>query len=704
MSHKNLCLSMLVLLAITCTQPKTPVLFETTKIYPEELQQLHKNVVTNLLDDEFDEEEENKIFLELTLSGTWPDIDYPSKTRGYWSPRYHLSRLLDLAKAYQNPLSELYQQKEVLAKIHAALNHWLNNDFQSPNWWHPVIGTPMLLNPILILMEPELSEEQLEKAMPVLNRCEIGRTGQNKVWQSGNVLLTSLLTKNTEMIEKASISIQEELVVSTNEGVQPDWSYHQHGPQLQFGNYGLSYIGDMIKWISILRGTQFNFEENKIEILRKYLLEGQQWVTWKNEMDISACGRQIGPDRPQSKAESLARDFEKMQTLDPSFAAEYEKANDYRSLVGNKHFWRSDIQIQRTPDYYFSVKMSSNRVIGAESCNSENLQGYYLGDGATYLYQTAREYKNIFPFWDWKKIPGTTTLQDDAPLPVLTARGYRIPSDFVGGVSDGENGIAVLDYNRLGLGVKKSWFMFDDKIICLGSNVNSSEDLPATTSVNQSFLEGDVIIKTRESEKTHGKVEELLDPAWILHNNIGYFFPKGGKLKLETGKVEGRWTDVTKLLSEEMLSADIFKLYFEHGTNPEDESYQYILNPGATKTDLEEMEKQLPFQIINLKNLQEVISIDGSIAGVVFYEPTKSYVFGGVETDQPCLVLLKSLESGIQVSVSDPTQKLSEINLIVNGEYLGESVTTESGKTKLKVALPQEGEAGKTVTLMLNKN
>lgn len=703
MNHKNLFLILLLLAGISCTEPKTPVIFETTKTYPEELQQLHNNVLTNLLGDEVDTEEINEIFTTLGENGTWTDIDYLSKTRGYWSPRYHLTRMLEIARAYQNPKTEFYQKKDVSNKIHAALNHWLNNDFQSPNWWHPVIGTPMLLNPTLILMEPELSEEQLQKAMPVLNRCEIGRTGQNKVWQSGNVLLTSLLTKNAELIEKASESIKEELVVSTSEGVQPDWSYHQHGPQLQFGNYGLSYIGDMIKWISILRQTPYKFNENKVEILRNYLLKGQQWVTWKNEMDISACGRQIGPDRPQSKAESLVADFVKMQKLDPEFEADYKKANDYKNLVGNKHFWRSDIQIQRTPEYYFSVKMSSNRVIGAESCNSENIQGYYLGDGASYLYQSAKEYKNIFPFWDWKKVPGATTLQDENPLPVLTSRGYRIPSDFVGGVSDGSNGIAVLDYNRLGLGVKKAWFMFDDKIVCLGADVNTSEDLPVTTSVNQTYLSGDVIIKTKEGEKKSDLAEDLVNPAWILHDNIGYMFPKGGKLKLETKKVEGRWTDVTTLLSDEVIAANIFKLWFDHGTNPSNESYDYVLVPNATKADLEEMEKELPFQIINLKNRQEVISADGSIAGIVFYEAAESYVFGGVETDKPCLVMLKNEDNELSVSASDPTQKLTELNLILNGEYSGELAQTAAGKTKLKIALPQDGKVGKTVTLKLAK-
>ena len=108
----------------------------------------------------------------------------------------------------------------------------------------------------------------------------------------------------------------------------------------------------------------------------------------------------------------------------------------------------------------------------------EVITGYYLGDGATYLYQSGKEYKNIFPYWNWKKIPGTTTLQDDEPLPELTASGYRIPSDFVGGVSDGSDGIAVLDYNRLGVDAKKSWFIFNDQIVCLGAGVHSSQGLP----------------------------------------------------------------------------------------------------------------------------------------------------------------------------------------------------------------------------------
>lgn len=53
------------------------------------------------------------------------------------------------------------------------------------------------------------------------------------------------------------------------------------------------------------------------------------------------------------------------------------------------------------------------------------------------------------------------------------------------------------------------------------------------------------------------------------------------------------------------------------------------------------------------------------------------------------------------LSVADPTQKLTEINLVLQGEYSGENLNVKEGKTHLKIELPKEGEAGKTVTIEL---
>jgi chondroitin AC lyase len=674
--------------------------------YPEALIQLHQNIWNDILSGTTDKENVDKICGRLTAKGEWPDIDYSSKQRGDWPPSSHLGRLQTMAKAYQKQGSACYHDPALLAKIDLALNYWLTNDFQCPNWWYPEIGVPMSLAPTLLLLETELSKDEMASGIKILDRAKIRMTGQNKVWLSGNVLLKSLLLRDTATIRKASASIQEELKVSLEEGIQPDGSFHQHGPQIQFGNYGLSYVSDMIKWVRILRKTPFCFDENKLAILRNYLFDGQQWIIWKNQMDISACGRQLFVDAQLGKARSLSNSFRQMELLDPAFSDGYKKSAQYEKLSGNKHFWNSDFQIQRSPDYYFSVKMCSERVIGAESCNSENIRGYYLGDGATYLYQSGKEYENIFPYWDWKKIPGTTTLQDDKELPVLTASGYRIQSSFVGGVSDGKNGVAVMDYLRNGITAKKAWFNFNNLVVCLGSGVSSSGTFAVATTVNQSFLNGPVVVKEK-SEKTIAPASEVtLNPAWILHDHIGYFFPEGGNLRLETKVVSGSWNQVALMYKNESIQSAIFKLWFNHGANTSNQNYAYIIVPQATKSVLQKMEIHPSVKILkNEPDVQAVISSDSSMGGVVFYKAGKTDLFGGIEVSQPCVLMIKKGKGMLNISLSDPTHKLDQITLNLNGKFKLDQPMTEmtaaNGKSILKVNLPQKGEAGKTVNLSL---
>ena len=112
--------------------------------------------------------------------------------------------------------------------------------------------------------------------------------------------------------------------------------------------------------------------------------------------------------------------------------------------------------------------MSSKRVIGAELVNEENLSGYHLADGALYLYQGGDEYTDIFPVWDWRKIPGVTCAQTDIPA----FKTSSIESDFVGGVSDGTHGCAALDYVRDGVVAKKAWFFGANSVVCLGAGIS----------------------------------------------------------------------------------------------------------------------------------------------------------------------------------------------------------------------------------------
>ena len=413
------------------------------------------------------------------------------------------------------------------------------------------LAVPKLIGQVMILLQDELSPEEMKAGLKILNRSEIKYTGQNKVWLSGNVVYRSLLTNDSEMIKKAAKSIAEEIVVTEKEGIQPDFSFHQHGHQQQFGNYGLSFARDMVKWTSIFEGTEFAFDSHKIEILRNYLRNGLRWVVWNNRFDISSCARELFPNAQIVKARALSRVFSESQAADPAFANNYK--TDMNSFDGNIHFWRSDMTVHRRSGFYASVKMSSKRVKGYEVVDSQNIQGYHMGDGATFFYQSGDEYLDIFPFWDWKKIPGITAFQDKEKLP--QTNGLLNHSDFVGGVSDGMNGVAVLNYNRDSLKANKSWFFFNDAIICLGSGISAQIDKDIATSVNQSSLKGDVRISSNGKTSSLSKgLHNLNKVNWVIQDKWGYYFPDSPTLKLENQPRSGAWNCVAAYMSPKELT------------------------------------------------------------------------------------------------------------------------------------------------------
>lgn len=667
---------------------------------------LRKNLIANLLNDKQGSERNDEGLSKLKDDGSFSDVNYQDKTSGSWQTYKHLGRLLNMAVLYKSPKSSYYNNPELKEQVFKVLDYWLKNDFINPNWWYPEIGVPKLLGQTMILLKDEISAEELQSGLKILNRSEIKYTGQNKVWLSGNVVYRSMLIGDSEMIKKAAKSISEEIAVSENEGIQPDFSFHQHGHQQQFGNYGLSFAGDMVKWASIFEGTQFAFDSDKIGILRNYLRNGLRWVVWNNRFDIGGCGRQLFPNAQIGKARSLAGIFAEAQAADPAFANSYK--TDLGAFDGNIHFWCSDMMVHRRSGFYSSVKMSSKRVKGYEVVNSENLQGYHLGDGATLFYQSGDEYLDIFPFWDWKKIPGITAYQDNERLP-QTNTNLNL-SDFVGGVSNGMNGIAAMKYNRDSLTANKSWFFFDDAVICLGAGIKAQIDKDVATSVNQSLLKGGVQISSNTKNSLLNKgLHDLNNVNWVIQDKWGYYFPGSASLKLENQQLSGAWNSVAAYLSPNVVTTNIFQLWIDHGVKPNDASYSYFVFPSASTENIQKRANELRI-IENKENIQAVAAKDGKLLGIVFYQPGTCQIEPDrkISADTPCLIFLSSEKSNIQLSVSDPTHLQSRVNLILSGKYTSSegiiaNYDQTNNLTTLTIQFPSNGDAGKSVTMSINK-
>ena len=235
------------------------------------------------------------------------------------------------------------------------------------------------------------------------------------------------------------------------------------------------------------------FSDEQLGIIGSLLDKGYQWVIWKGNMDVSALGRQLFRSAPEHKALGAAFAAVELGGGKNRFCnevAERMMRNCFspkkNTLVGHKYFWQSDYTLMRQPSWMASLKMASTRVLGTESMNGDNKKGYYLADGALFGYGSGREYLNIFPGWDWRKVPGVTTYASDAAVPVLKKSYYPgNGSVFVGGISDGKQGLSVMVLKRDGLTVRKYCLFTPEALVVLGSGIQSDSLLPVTTSIEQ---------------------------------------------------------------------------------------------------------------------------------------------------------------------------------------------------------------------------
>jgi chondroitin AC lyase len=649
----------------------------------------------------------------LRPDGSWPDVDYANREPGSWSTARHVSRLLSMAAAYSRPGHPLAGNAELRAAILKGLGHWTQNDYVNPNWWYNQIGVPQTMAPILVLMGDTVPAELREQTMQrVLGRSRMGMTGQNKVWLAEIAFMKGLSANDPDLMAKAREQILSELRVTTQEGIQPDYSFHQHGPQQQWGNYGGAFGSDMIHWANIFQGTSYALTPEQVEVLRHYLQEGPAWALWKGGMDISGCGRQIFRNCQSSKGRSALRQLESMKSLDPAEAEAYARLISSGSeagantVIGNRHFWRSDMTLHRRPTWYASVKMSSTRVIGAETCNGENLLGLHLGDGVTYFYRTGAEYEDLFPVWDWRRLPGTTCLQDDGSL-VPNGKACRGRSDFVGGLSGGECGLAAMEYLRDGLRARKAWFFLDRAVVCLGAGIDCSAPETVLTSINQCVLNGRVTIgadqQSREIEKGLHSLDRL---KWVHHDGIGYVFPNPMTATVAAQTQKGDWHRVHSRESSRSVERDVFSLWIDHGAKPHDAQYAYVVIPDADVAAMPSLCDSLPVTILQqTASTLAVASQDRKLIQAVFFEPGR-VTWGAnssLEVQAPCLVALDSTAAAPRLHVADPTHTRQAVKLWLSGKYTGSAAQYDEirKQTEVTVNLPLEGFAGQTVNLEL---
>lgn len=670
------------------------------------------------------EEKVSTLLKSIQPDGTWPGIDYTDVSRTGFQHSRHLDNMMVLAIAYKKKGSPYKGKINIKRTIDKALNYWLERDFICENWWWNQIGTPNTMVSLLLLLDKELSELQSNKMLDIVGRGNINATGArpsgDRIKIAGIQAKAALYKRNEAEVELLLKIIEGEIKFSTERGMQHDFSFHHRVDWVNNTlSYGSGYADAFAEWAVNVSKTHFRFSEKSLHLLIDYYLDGicKQMIYGKIS-DPGVTNRDI--TRPGGGRIWSTKTPERLLTVTNYRQPELEAI--IHSRKGNKNtpdsfakfFWRTDHFVFQRPNFYTSVRMYSTRNANMEEpYNGEGLMNHFRGDGSNYLSLKGDEYKELTPVCDWMKIPGTTIVQLDSMPSEKEVQKWGL-TDFVGAVTDGMYGAVGFNFKspHTGLVAKKAWFFFDKEYVCLGTDITNRMNRSAVTTVNQCFLSGDVWVKDEKGIHRQNKGSwKVNDTQWVIHNQVGYAFPKKTTVSLANQEVKGSWTIANKQtnISKDEVKHDIFSLWLDHGVRCTNASYEYMVIPSVDKNAMEEYMQNCPVSILsNTSELQAVKHNELQIAYAVFYKSGTVRITDrlSVTMDSPGLLMVKYNNLGeiLTMAVSDPSHFLGKIHLSVSRKMTDSQQKgikmkwdNETSTTQVTMDLPQNEHAGKSV-------
>lgn len=637
---------------------------------------------------------------QITENGSFSDIDYSSTAyTPEWVPLQHVSRLKPMVQAYVTEGSSLYGNEDLYNAIVNGLTYWNAVRPASDNWYHNQISVPQDVCVLLILMRygatalPEDLESDLLEWFVEDGGNPSEQTGANKSDVALHWFYRGCLQSDKETVDYAVFHTFRPLdqVNPGEEGVQYDYSYFQHGAQLYIGGYAPVMLSGVTRLATYTVGTDYRPTANQLRTLHSFVCDTYLPSIRGHVQFFNVVGRSV------SRANALncttfTRTLEKLKQIDPEHAADYEQgiallngSADYTSQSGRLvYHYIGDYLAYQGPDYSVGLRLSSNRTSRCENGNLENLKGYFMSDGSLSLGVEGDEYYNIFPVWNWTRVPGVTCPQV-SEIPLAAEWGVRGEADFCGGLSDGKTGLAgfrsIYKNDGLDMSARKGYFFLDGRIVCLGSDIQAAMSDPINTAVEQCLAEGDAVYSVGGAETMVASdvTDQPVDYIW--HRNVGYFFLVEQKVNITKGSRSGSWFDINESQSKNAVSEDVCTIWINH-ENPTAEApatYAYILVPGIGKSAMQTYNCNVDI-ISNTADVQAVSdSRDGTVEAI-FYKKGEISLDGLLITvDNPCaLMVKKSGETAFDVSVSNPARNLSTLTVTVEKNRKSQSYTFTS--------------------------
>lgn len=585
--------------------------------------------------------------------------------------------------------------------------------------------------------------------------------GANLFWGIWTCMLEAILVDNTSrvntclmmthMLFEQALNSGHSKIELLKDGFYEDGSFLYH-PNFAYNmGYGKSMLVLFADVVDILSGTSFDMRnvygyEKMYNYMEKtwlpFIYEGSVIKRVQGRENPNANELGTSPIRAimmiaQSGGEEVKKKYAKL--LKPIVDESYEQlkntqnasnfmgyypainetVSEYLEYIHNMppvevepynySYYNMDMFVHKRDDYTFALAMSSDRVGKFEAINDGGYSDWYTGDGMTYTLKGNAQYiQRWWEYVDKYRIPGTTVGSNERRVgSVNYYTNVEANNIWSGGASDGKIGVAAMKYptvsnNPENIQGTKSYFMLDDKIICLGTDITGDMGNVYTTVENYISYERPENPETAEYERGYVKVvydgEELPftfdektvkeNPSWAwINDNRGFLFLGENTLNIERVAKNKRFCGNTgTAFNEDAYNYPFVTLTLDHGDNPQKVSYGYVLLPNKTEEETKALSKNPDFEILVQNSKMHAVKLnDGTVLANIF-EPGE---LEGFKFLTPCSVIIKREADGYRLHVQEPTQKQNEVKIIMpEGKTpLGQFVTTNGNTAIVDVSM-----------------
>lgn len=602
----------------------------------------------------------------------YKDIKYNDRQRkSNWQTLEHLERLYAMICGYGETL--IAGDENIRGTVLRTLDYWLAMDFISADERANKIDVPRYLTDIGMMLKPYLSVNRVGRMKTVIKRgsLSIGAfNGLNK-WKGAflaeaalNSMRYSFFAEKPYLFKKSLARLNGTLVITEGsaEGIKPDNTFYQNGAQAATSGYGAVYFCDVAAVAVLVEGTSFRLGEEKLALLTDFALYGLRYAyrgMLSNHLFNGVFYSRSGGNSAGAVKSAIGQllTLERMPKKEQLHAFYLSFDDVSLSPDETKYLSYARTLVDSAPDYYMAVKGAYAGFISSERINDENILGRNLSYGGMTLYQaTGNEYENMSAYWDFSMIPGTTAFYetDDALKKYTGGAGsysYGSSTTHSGGYADGVAGVLYVDIvNEEGLYCRQAYFIYDGMTVSLGTSLKCTDTKrfrTVYTTIDQTYA---VHTKYKDTEmKVSSKIEDELpsqivkavrDNAAVYNGAFAYYNLCDAELTAVAVAVTG---SLSRNSPNELggSTENIFKLYYDFGTRPENVSFAYAVRANL-QGDAPATGEGLPIvNIVNNDTVQAVEYADGT--AIVVFHAAGSYVTRSGQT-------LSAQEEGIRIA------------------------------------------------------